>query len=468
MICINCHKEWSTKESGLGAPCPFCGYSMFSASKKQDTSKEKEAEKKRLKALCTQSKFEQSLENEDPSALCTLGFYYSSGLKDYPKDPEKAFESFERSAKGGHGMGQCNLGICYAQGLGTTVNLGKAFYWYEQSAKSGEPRGFCEEGTCYMYGKGVVEDREKGYALLQTAGEKGYLRAYYYLAHHTYDGRGTQADATQAYEYLKLALPTGDSDVAYSYAMQNLRGRGIPTNYKLALKWLHTAAEKQVPDALHQLAQCHWDGFGMKQNLEEAKKYLEEAMALGHDSSESALENLALEQENHIPTLEEAVKQKKPYAYYLLGKAYMSSSHPDKQKRAREVLDIATNYHIPKAYYLLGCCYRDGIGGEVSGYKAAKAFRHGQQEQDLHASCALACCLQAYPEDPEHLEQAIDLLKEGAELGHSDSQYVLAQSFLQGTGVLPSRKLAMIWFKRAKESGSEQAAQWLDDYYNNN
>lgn len=466
MICTQCSKNWNPDPTILGESCPFCGYNVFTSSKKQapPTSQEKKEEQQRLKSLYTQSKLQYEIEQEDPSALCTLGYYYSNGTNGYPKDLEKAFEYFLLSAKGNHGMGQCNLGVSYAQGYGTEINLGRAFYWYGQSAKNGEPRGICEQANCYMYGKGVMADHDKGYELLLLAAEKGYHRAYYYLAFHTYQGCGTQADAEKGYEFMKKSLTCGDRDVAHLFGMVNLQGDGCPVNYKLAVKWLETAARKEYPDSIHELALCYWAGFGVKKDLNKAKEYLEQALTLGHQASQHSLEDLTLELEGNLEELEAAVKKKRPYAYYLLGTQFMRSPNKREPKRVRELLDIATNYHITEAYYPLGCCYREGIGGRVSKQKARQNFLKGYHEKEPNATCAYAICLEEDPDSPEDLETALTLYKQGAGLEHSESQYRLALCFLNGVAVAPSRKLAMVWFRRAKELGNQSATQWLDGY----
>lgn len=482
MICTNCSKEWNAKESPLGSPCPHCGYSVFTASKNHPSllSKEKEEKRQRLKALYTQSNppssvssdvLTSNLDTEDPMELCRIGYLYTSGEEGYPKDLEKAFQYYERSAKAGNGMGQCNLGLCYAYGHGVPAHLGTAFYWYSQSAKNDEPRGYFQQGSCYMAGRGVVADPEKGYALMLQAGEKGYLRAYFMVAFHTYYGQGTQKDPEKAYEYMKIAASVGAVDAIFCLSMYDLDHSNFSTNYKQALKGINTAASHDFIEALRWQARFFHDGFGVAPDLHKAKEIYEKIMELEQEEVPDLLE-LNLELSNDIPALEEAIKHKDSssftdyYAFYVLGKHYFSSPDKEEQTRARELLDIATNYDIERAYYLLGCCHRDGIGGEVSLTKAQQCFRKASDGYILDASCAYALCLQETPEDSDSLEKALHLLKEGSSIGHAPCQYRLAYSFLEGLGVPPSRKLALLWFKRAKESGSEEATQWLESYYN--
>jgi len=69
----------------------------------------------------------------DSFALCNLGI-----LLDSEEKFEEAFRCFALSADQGDTRGQTNLGICYRDGDGTEVDLGKARYWFERAAAKGD------------------------------------------------------------------------------------------------------------------------------------------------------------------------------------------------------------------------------------------------------------------------------------------------------------------------------------------
>jgi TPR repeat protein len=50
---------------------------------------------------------------------------------------EEAFRYFALAANQGFTAGETNLGLCYRDGDGTEVDLGKARYWFERAAAKG-------------------------------------------------------------------------------------------------------------------------------------------------------------------------------------------------------------------------------------------------------------------------------------------------------------------------------------------
>ena len=59
------------------------------------------------------------------------------GLLHFEGKPEEAFRFFALAADQGFAEGENNLGVCYRDGDGTEVDLGKARYWLERAAAKG-------------------------------------------------------------------------------------------------------------------------------------------------------------------------------------------------------------------------------------------------------------------------------------------------------------------------------------------
>ncbi|EGB07946.1 hypothetical protein AURANDRAFT_26853, partial [Aureococcus anophagefferens] len=53
------------------------------------------------------------------------------------KKVEEAFQYYALAADQGFASGENNLGVCYMEGVGTEVDLGKARYWLERAAAKG-------------------------------------------------------------------------------------------------------------------------------------------------------------------------------------------------------------------------------------------------------------------------------------------------------------------------------------------
>ncbi|EGB12353.1 hypothetical protein AURANDRAFT_3819, partial [Aureococcus anophagefferens] len=76
--------------------------------------------------------FRTAADRGDAAAQTSLGF-----LLDTEEKHEEAFRCYVLAADQGYATGELNLGICYEQGEGTEVDLGKARYWFERAAAKG-------------------------------------------------------------------------------------------------------------------------------------------------------------------------------------------------------------------------------------------------------------------------------------------------------------------------------------------
>jgi hypothetical protein len=66
---------------------------------------------------------------------------YNLGLLLYSeKRFEEAFRSFALAADQGHTFAENSIGMCYGNGTGMEVDLGKARYWFERAAAKGHEK----------------------------------------------------------------------------------------------------------------------------------------------------------------------------------------------------------------------------------------------------------------------------------------------------------------------------------------
>jgi hypothetical protein len=77
--------------------------------------------------------FRMAADRGDATAQNSLAF-----LLDAEERFEEAFRYYALSADQGDTFGETNLGICYQDGEGTEVDLGKARYWFERAAAKGD------------------------------------------------------------------------------------------------------------------------------------------------------------------------------------------------------------------------------------------------------------------------------------------------------------------------------------------
>lgn len=114
-----------------------------------------------------------------------LGSFGNAAAQGYPMtDPNqirmyysKQFPAIKKAAERGDAVAQCDLGFCYANGLGTPINREKAFYWTMESAKRGYSHAQGNIGIFFMQGIGTKIDLEKAIYWFQLAAQQGNIAA---------------------------------------------------------------------------------------------------------------------------------------------------------------------------------------------------------------------------------------------------------------------------------------------------
>lgn len=96
-------------------------------------------------------------EPDDPTALYWLAVCHDNGTG-VERDPVRAFELFQESAKLGYLPAVCDLGVCYENGQGTEKDLDRAIQCYRHAAEEGYAQGQCNLGAMYYFGVGVEKD----------------------------------------------------------------------------------------------------------------------------------------------------------------------------------------------------------------------------------------------------------------------------------------------------------------------
>lgn len=146
----------------------------------------------------------------DGRAYFYLGNYYNEG-KYLPKDDNKAFVNWEKSANLKYKDGYTNLAYCYLQGIGCEKDKQKAIELYDKAVEKGS--GFSANKLYYSYYNGVdgvKKNNEKAKKYLLKAAELNDPWGCFNLANHYYDERGLMGkDIHQAFVYFKKAADMG-------------------------------------------------------------------------------------------------------------------------------------------------------------------------------------------------------------------------------------------------------------------
>jgi len=90
---------------------------------------------------------------------------------------EKAKIFFELAAKQGNAEAQCQLGIMYSHGEGTTQNNEKAVHYLRLACSQGNPKAMSNLGFHYFHGLGVEVNIEKSFMWYYLGEKLGYKHA---------------------------------------------------------------------------------------------------------------------------------------------------------------------------------------------------------------------------------------------------------------------------------------------------
>ena len=108
-----------------------------------------------------------------------VGLIFAEGMGTVAKDGAKAAYWYTRAADRGNSTAQIRLGDMYAIGFGVPYDRKQAFILYEKSAKQGDPRGQLSLGEAYIKGIGVLKSPIDAAYWVKKAYDNGLIRAGY-------------------------------------------------------------------------------------------------------------------------------------------------------------------------------------------------------------------------------------------------------------------------------------------------
>ena len=150
-----------------------------------------------------------------------LGFIdriFRQGLAEFNAgNPDAAVNLWELAAQQGHLLAQYNLGIAYAKGLGTRMDIGRAVHWWREAATQGS--------TDAQYNLGAL------YA----------------------EGNGVEKNMSEASIWWRLAAQGGDAAAQFNLGLLLARGDGVPQDLERAIWWWEKSAAQGFQHAIRAL-----------------------------------------------------------------------------------------------------------------------------------------------------------------------------------------------------------------------
>lgn len=180
----------------------------------------------------------------DAKSQNQLGLIYEKGLDDIAIDKEEAVKWYQRAAEQGFPEALDNLGNCFYQGIGVSLNYKEAVKWYTKAAEQGYNISQNRLGNCYFHGKGVEKNYKTAFKWYTKAANQGNVNALDNLGYCYFHGKGVEKNYSEAVKWYRKAAEQGLSTAQYNLAQCYEFGLGIQEDYTEAIKWYRKAAEQ--------------------------------------------------------------------------------------------------------------------------------------------------------------------------------------------------------------------------------
>ena len=185
----------------------------------------------------------KAAENGDMRALCNLGLAYEFG-NGVPKDPKKAFDLYQQSARLGYDRGMYNLAFCYMKGNGTREDHWQAAQYFEKAAQKGHVNAMYNIGVMYLNGDGVNKDCKRAAEWFYKAAQNNNIESIFYLGYCYLNGLGVKKYPAMAVHYFRKAADGGDIEAMFNLGYCYYNGTGIAEDRVMAKKlWKKAASE---------------------------------------------------------------------------------------------------------------------------------------------------------------------------------------------------------------------------------
>jgi hypothetical protein len=278
------------------------------------------------------------------------------------KNEKKAFKLMQSAAQS-DSRSITELGVYYAEGIGTKVNVKKAIETWKIASEEDEPEAFYKLGRCYYDGIYLEKDDEEAYHYFKLAAESNYPAGQFYLGLLQYRGEGFYGEDEEyaPFENFELALENGEEEAGFFLGMCYYNGIGIGQNYPKSVEYFEAYKEANA-NSLFYLGECARNGTGRRQSYDDAIEFYlkaaEEEIAIAQMAVGRAFcfgEAVEADYEDAVKWFELAVKKGNRDGQYWLGQCYFDG--------------LGVERNIPMALDL----FRDSAS---KGHKLALEFLH--------------------------------------------------------------------------------------------
>ncbi|RIA88900.1 hypothetical protein C1645_725633, partial [Glomus cerebriforme] len=317
------------------------------------------------------------------------------------KNYNKAFELFKKSAEGGYVDGILNLGYCYDNGIGTSVDKKRANKLYQKAKINGIISGLIDlfikitnEGKPRDQRYSILDDYlslynikfEKIYEWLNNNNNYKKDPSYtFFLGYLNFSGIGTTLNIDKAFVYFYKASHENQHAISQYYlGICYQFGFGIEINEKSAFKCYEKSAKlDNTIVGKFALGICYEKGIGTEKNKSLALNWYQKAADNGHAIAQYCIGNfyqfgicVNVDYDKAFNYYHLSAKGEYSYGINMLGYCYLKGIGTSiDESKAFELYLKAANMNNNIAQYNVAVCYEDGIGIERDSEKAMEWYK---------------------------------------------------------------------------------------------
>ena len=382
---------------------------------------------------------------------------------------EEAFYCYKKAAAKGNPHAMYLLGAMYEAGHGTNQSYKEAYKWYDRSALKEDKNGRAALGFLYEAGLGTKRSRPLAIENLETAAHAGSHRAMNNLGLIYLDRASKEFSDHAAVTFFQKGnmakYPPSIANLARMYET----GKGVVRNCSTAANLFRNAAKAGNLPAKVFLAEMMKYGIGIESKQEAAHHLFLEAARWGDPIALAEINGEDVDMDVFVARPETDSNPKMQLNYGLM--FLFGCRAPIAPATAFHLLESSAKAGNTDAMYVLGQAYELGIGTERSMFLAKKWYSWGAEKGNGPCAFSLGCIAEDTPKggdvqaaigwyrksleceqdadarsdalislgyllaqgaNPDSSpEEALALLKEAADLGHSEAQYFAGKMMLE-------------------------------------
>lgn len=162
-------------------------------------------------------------------------FYHPELPSEEEKTEKATYVTYKDEAKGGNAESQYQLALCYKEGRGVQKNPDKAFEWYNKAAAQGHKIARRELALCYEKGIGIEKNVIFALGILLKLENDAWAQTNIGILYDK--GHGVAQDYVEAMRWYQLAAtqnhPAAQAKIGELYH----NGLGVPSDYGEARRW---------------------------------------------------------------------------------------------------------------------------------------------------------------------------------------------------------------------------------------